>query len=117
MLKKSYWKITKFDITCGIFSFLALIIYIITHNLGISILFAIISDALAGIPTVIKSWKFPETETVGVYVGSVFSNILGLFIIKNWIFSIYSFGIYLIVLNTIIVFLIYRNKIFSSKII
>ena len=44
LLKKNgYWKIVKLDIICGIISFSALILYIFTHNLGISILFAIIS--------------------------------------------------------------------------
>jgi hypothetical protein len=112
--KNTYWKIGRLDIICGIFSLLALILYIFTHNLGISILFAIISDGLASIPTLIKSWNFPETETGSIYLGSIFSNTLGLFIIKNWIFSIYSFGIYLIIINLAISFCIYR-KIFFRK--
>ncbi len=62
LTKNGFWKITTFDIYCGLFSVLALIFYIFTHNLGISILFAILSDALAAIPTIVKSWKFPETE-------------------------------------------------------
>lgn len=111
--KKSYWKIEKSDVFCGVFSFLALILYVITKNLEISILFAIISDALAGIPTIIKSWKFPETETAAPYLTGIFNNILGLLIIKNWTFSIYSFGIYLILINVSIVFCIYRKKIFK----
>jgi hypothetical protein len=112
--KNAYWKIVKLDIICGILSFLALILYIFTHNLGISILFAILSDGLAAIPTIIKSWKFPETETATIYLGGMFSNILGLFIIKNWIFSIYSFSIYFIIINAAIVFSMYRKKIFKS---
>ncbi len=108
--KDAYWKITRFDVMCGIFSFLALMIYVFTHNLGISILFAIISDLLAAIPTFIKSWKFPETETSAPYFTGIFGSILGLLIIKNWIFPIYSFGVYLIILNTALVFCIYRKK-------
>jgi len=80
--------------------------------LGISILFAILSDGLAAIPTIAKSWKFPETETAAVYLPSVFNNTLALLIIKNWIFTIYSFSIYFIVINMVIVFCIYRKKIF-----
>src|SRR3989344_8205835 len=60
--KKAYWKLNKFDLTCGMFSITALILYGFTHNLSISILFAIISDGLAYIPTVVKTWKFPDTE-------------------------------------------------------
>lgn len=113
--KNSIWKINKLDIVCGVLALMALMFYILTHNLGISILFAIFTDGLAAIPTIIKSWKFPETETVAVYVPSIFNNTLALLIIKKWIFSIYSLNIYFIVVNIIIIFCIYRKKIFKSK--
>ena len=108
--KNSYWKINTFDLICGFFSVVALMIYIFTYNLEISILFAIISDGLAAIPTLIKSWKFPETENSVTYLGGIFSSILGLLIIDNWVFSIYSFNIYLMVMNITIVFCIYHKK-------
>ena len=108
--KKSYWKITLFDIICGLFSVLALIIYILTHNFGVSILFAILSDLLASIPTLIKSWKFPETETASVYFVGILTNLLGIFVITNWIFPIYSFGVYLILMNIVMTYFIYRKK-------
>ncbi len=114
--KNAYWKIEKLDIICGIFSFLALILYIFTHNLGVSVLFAIISDGLAAIPTLAKSWKFPETETAAPYLTGIFNNILGLFIIKNWIFSIYSFSVYFIIINIAISFCIYHKRIFKQAI-
>jgi hypothetical protein len=114
--KNAYWKIVKLDIICGVISFLALILYIFTHNLGVSILFAIVSDGLAAIPTIIKSWKFPETETGIVYSWSIISNILALLIIKDWIFPIYSFSIYLILMNLTISFCIYHKKIFKKVI-
>jgi hypothetical protein len=112
--KNSYWKITSFDLICGFISLLALALYIFTHKLGISILFAIVSDGLASIPTVKKSWNFPETETSAIYFSGLISNTLSLLIIKNWIFSIYSFSVYLIIMNIIIVSVIYRKRIFKK---
>lgn len=108
--KNSIWKITSLDIFCGFLALLALVFYIFTHNLGISILFAILSDGFAAIPTLIKSWKFPETETFAVYLPGIINNILGLLIIKNWIFSIYSFSIYFIIINLAIILCIYHKK-------
>lgn len=108
--KNGYWKLTRFDLICGLFSLISLIIYIITKNIGISILFAILSDGLAAFPTIIKSWKFPHTETGITYFSGVVNNIIGLLVIKNWNFPIYSFGIYFIIVNLIIVFAIYRKK-------
>jgi len=109
--KNGFWKITKFDVVCGVFSALALVIYIVTHNLGVSVLFAILSDALASMPTFVKSWKFPETEMWGPYLLPIFSNTVGLLIIKDWSFSIYSFGIYFLILDISIIFAIYHKKI------
>jgi hypothetical protein len=110
--KNSLWKITKLDIICGVLALMALILYIFTHNLGISIIFAILSDGLGGVPTIVKSWKFPKTETATLYLFGILNNMIGLLIVKNWIFSIYSFNAYLIVMNLIIVFAIYRKKTF-----
>lgn len=110
--KRGFWKITKFDVICGALALLALIIYIITSKLGISILFAILSDGLAAIPTIRKSWKFPESESAIPYISGIISNSLALFIIDIWVFSIYSFSTYLIILNIIIIFSIYHKKIF-----
>jgi len=111
--KNSYWKLTTFDVICGVFSVLALVLYVLTHNLALSIIFAILSDLLAFIPTYIKGWKFPETETSIVYITGIFNNVLGLLIIKDWSFTIYSFGLYLIIANIVMVYFLYRKKIFN----
>src|ERR1035437_6996397 len=79
LLKKNgYWKVVRLDAICGILSLLALILYVFTHNLDVSILFAITSDGLAAIPTLIKSWKFSETESASIYLTGIFANIVGL---------------------------------------
>lgn len=115
LTKNGFWKITTFDIYCGLFSAMALIFYIFTHNLGASILFAILSDALASVPTVLKTWSFPETENWGPYFLPIFSNIVGLLIIKDWSFTVYSFGVYFIILNLAILFCMYRRNFFNFK--
>lgn len=112
--KNSYWVITKFDIFCGVFSFLALILWIITQNTALSILFAILADALAAVPTFFKSWKFPETEFASGYAPGIVNNIIGLLIIKDWNFSVSSFGIYFIVLNSLLILIIKRKEITSA---
>lgn len=113
--KNAYWKLNAFDIICGIFSILALVLYVLTHNLALSIIFAILSDLLAFIPTYKKGWEFPDTETATVYSAGVFNNILGLLIIKNWSFTIYSFGLYLVLANIAMILIMYRKKIFPQK--
>lgn len=112
LIKNGYWKVNSFDLYCGALALLALICYVFTHNLGVSILFAVLSDSLAAVPTIVKSWKFPETESGLIYFFAMISNILGLLTIKIWSFSISIFGIFVVIQCIIILFCIYRKKIF-----
>ncbi|MES2315334.1 MAG: hypothetical protein V4486_01210 [Patescibacteria group bacterium] len=113
--KNKYWKLSLFDIICGTLALLSLLLYIVTQNLAISIIFAILADAWAFVPTIKKSWTNPESETGILYFFAIISNIIGLLVIKDWSFTIYSFGAYLVVANIIIVFVIYRKNIFPQK--
>jgi len=115
--KDGYWKVTLLDAICGLLSIAALALYMLTKSLAISVIFVILSDGLAAIPTLMKSWQFPKSETSSIYLTGIFSQIIGLLIIKEWIFPIYSLGIYFIVINLAIVFCIYRKKIFKKEII
>jgi len=111
--RNAIWKISTLDIICGVLALIALVFYVLTHNLAISIIFAILSDGLAAAPTLIKTWKFPETENSVTYTTGIINAIISLLVIKNWIFSIYSFNIYLMAMNLVIIFCIYRKKIFN----
>ena len=114
--KRAYfWKLEKFDFVCGFFSVLALTFYILTKNPALSIIFAILSDGLAYIPTLVKTWKSPESESSSTYFGGITNNVISLFIIKDWSFAIYSFNIYLILINILEVAFIYRKKIFKIR--
>jgi len=113
LTKNGIWKVSRFDIFCGLISLFALVVYIFTHNASISIVFAILSDLLAFIPTGIKGWKFPESEYHSTYSLPIISNTIGLLIIKNWSFPIYGFGVYLVIANIAMVCILFRNKITS----
>lgn len=110
--KNSYWKLEKFDYFCGFLSLLALIFWGITKIADIAIVFAIASDGFAAIPTLIKSWKYPETENATAFTTGLFSALTSFAAIKTWIFSAYAFPMYLILANTSIVIAIYRRKLF-----
>ncbi len=111
--RNAFWKIQRFDLVCGLLSLVALIVYVTSQNLPVSIFFALASDLLAFIPTFVKTWKFPETESSTTYFGGIVNNFLALLIIKNWTFSIYAFPLYLMLANLAEVYLIYRKKIFK----
>ncbi|MDP9249098.1 MAG: hypothetical protein M3M85_01120 [bacterium] len=108
-----YWKLNRFDLVCGAIALTSLLIYLLTYNLAVSILFAVMADSLAYIPTIRKSWKFPETESSSTYWGGTVNNAIALLIITNWSFAIYSFSVGLIIMNLTVIFCIYRKKLLN----
>ncbi len=109
--KNSYWKLGTFDYLCGFCSLLALALWAITKEPVVAIIFAIISDGFAAIPTLAKSWKHPETETLDAYTATLFSVLTSFTIIKTWNFSSLAFPIYLLIICILIIFAILRPKI------
>lgn len=117
IIKEAYWKLEKFDLFCGSFSFLALILWAITKNPIIAIIFSLISDFLAFIPTAVKSWKNPDTESAGYYMTSVISNLSAFFAIEEWNFASVAFPAYLAIGNImIIIFIKYRGSVKKDNI-
>jgi hypothetical protein len=108
--KNAYWKLEKFDYLCGIFSILALVLWMITKEPIVAIIFAILSDGFAAIPTLVKSWNHPETETVDAFTTGLFNSLTSFFAIKIWNFSSLAFPIYLVIVNTLLIMAILRKK-------
>ncbi len=108
-LGKNYWKITWFDIICGIFSLFAILILLTTKKPEMAILMAIVSDSLATLPTIKKAWQYPHTETGLTYIASFFSVALAIPTIPDLTIKNAAFPIQLLIANLILVFLVYRN--------
>ncbi|HUD44674.1 MAG TPA: hypothetical protein VMR41_03985 [Patescibacteria group bacterium] len=104
--KKSQWKITKFDIGCGLLSILGILLWYITKTGNFAILFSIIADTLAGLPTIIKSYNEPETENDFVFSFGIINAGIGLLVINVWNFQNYGFPLYLLLIQTLFFVLI-----------
>lgn len=105
--KKSYWKITKLDLIFGFLSIIGLVLWQITGVGNIAILFSIIADGMAALPTIIKSYKFPESETSFAYFTSALGSFIILLTINIWNFETFSFSLYIFIVNLILTTLIY----------
>lgn len=104
--KKSYWKITKFDIFCAILSLVGLILWYVTKIGNVAIIFSIFSDFMAGLPTLIKAFKYPETENYIEFTSSLISAVLTIFTFKVWSFQYYAFPFYIFLFDSIAILLI-----------
>lgn len=93
--KKAYWKLTKFDMFCGVLSIIGLVLWYITKIGNIAILLSIFADLAAGIPTLVKSYKFPETENWIEFLSSFISVSIAMLTFKTWTFAYFAFPLYI----------------------
>ncbi len=107
--KKAEWKLTGFDLMCGALSIVGLVLWYITKSGDIAIIFSILADGLAALPTVVKSFNYPETESAWPYFASTISGILTLLTIKVWNLANIGFPLY-IVLITLVIFSLVQFK-------
>jgi hypothetical protein len=108
--KKAQWKLTKIDYLCGALSALALLLWYVTENPNVAIIFAISSDALAAAPTIKKAWGNPETESIWPYLIGIFSPLTSFAAASIWSFGEVAFPAYLVVINVLVVLAIYNKK-------
>jgi hypothetical protein len=104
--KNSAWKLTKFDIVCGSLSLLGLVIWFFTREANYAIAIAIIADLLAALPTIVKSYKYPETESHLVFLFASINALIALLVIENWGFEYYAFPLYILLLCLPLFFMI-----------
>lgn len=97
--KKAEWKLTSFDITCGILSVLGILLWLVSRVGNLAIVFSILADLLAGIPTTVKAFKAPETENSLAFSLAGLAAVITLLTIKQWDFAHYSFASYTFLYN------------------
>jgi hypothetical protein len=99
--KKSVWVLQKRDYICGAFSLLGLVLWYVTKIGNIAIICSILSDALAAVPTIIKSYTHPESENyIEFFLSGIFS-VITVLAIQTWNFATYGFPLYLVFINAI----------------
>ncbi|HKR82113.1 MAG TPA: hypothetical protein VJR27_03870 [Candidatus Saccharimonadales bacterium] len=104
--KKSVWKVTRFDLWCGALSLVGLALWLITRHGNVAIAFSIFADGLAGVPTLIKAYKDPKSESALVFALCIVTSALTLLTIKQWTFANYGFPVYLLTICAVLVFFI-----------
>jgi hypothetical protein len=100
--KKAEWKLTKFDLFCGFLSVVGLVLWLITKVGNVAIFFSIVADGLAAVPTIVKSYKYPDTELAWPWIATAFGVVLTLLTIKAWSFANSGFIVYILIVNTLI---------------
>jgi hypothetical protein len=93
--KHATWMINKFDIICGALALCGLALWMITRVGNIAIVLAIAADLLAFLPTLVKSFSYPETESWELFGLGLVNGAIALLIITDWNFAHVAFPLYL----------------------
>lgn len=100
--KKAEWKLTKFDLTCGFLSVLGLILWLVTQEGNVAIIFSIVADGLAAVPTVVKAFRYPKTEIAWPWLATAVGVVLTLLTLDQITFANFSFNMYILLANVLI---------------
>jgi hypothetical protein len=91
----------RLDYACGLMSVVGTAVWLDTRNGVLAIWAAIAADFLAGVPTLMKSWSHPQTETVHTYVGAVVSMGILLLTVQHWTFEVAAFPVFILCVASI----------------
>lgn len=108
--KKAYWKLNLFDFSFGFLALIGLILWQITKVGNIAISFSILAEGLATLPTIVKSFNYPETESAWPWFASFTAGTLTLLTIKEWNFASYGFPLFYTA-EMLIIFILVQLKI------
>ncbi len=100
--KKAEWKLTKFDVACGVLSVAGLILWLMTKVGNVAIFFSIAADGLAALPTLVKAFKHPETEIAWPWLATCVGVALTLLTLKEWTFANCGFIVYIFIIDLMI---------------
>lgn len=114
-IRQSYWKLTRFDFFCGVFSVIALIAWLVADAPVLAILLAVVADLLACVPTIAKALKKPETETATTFLMGLIGSLITIPAIPVWNLENAAFQAYLILINLVLFGVIALGKLRQGK--
>ena len=108
--KKAYWKSELRDYYLMAAAIIGTILWYFTNNPNLALLFSLVADILASIPTVIKSYRFPRSESWIAYLISTFGFGICLLSVKTFNFESTAFVAYVVILNGTLAILSSRSR-------
>ena len=97
--KKAYWKSEPRDYYLMAAAIVGIILWTFTGNPNLALLFALLADIMAGIPTLIKSYSHPHSESWIAYAISTVGFGIGFLSVQTYNFETATFVAYLFILN------------------
>jgi hypothetical protein len=103
---KAYWRLTSFDLTCGLMSLAAVVLWTITGRGLVALVLSVVADFFAAVPTIKKSYRVPASESGYPFLFGVVAALITLLTIEEWTLANSAFGIYVLFTDGLIAGLI-----------
>lgn len=104
--KVGTWRVSLYDYGLFILGFIGLVLWQISNDPDLAIFFAIVADLSFGIPTLIKIYKNPYSETIFPWVMTVLAGFSGLLAVSYISFTEIAYPVYLAIYDFSALFLI-----------
>jgi hypothetical protein len=104
--RRAVWKIGRLDYACGLLSAAGTAGWLVTRSGVVAIVAAIVADGLAGLPTVVKSWTTPQSESASSYIGALANSGILLLTVRHWTTAQVAFPLYIVCVATVEVILV-----------
>jgi hypothetical protein len=95
----AYWRSEARDYWLMAAAIAGIVLWALTDNPNLAILFSLLADILAGVPTLIKAYRHPRSESWIAYAISTFGFGLSVLSIHAYSFENTAFAAYVCILN------------------
>jgi hypothetical protein len=97
--RHAHWTTSRLDLWCCGLCLSTIVLWMLTSNCALALTFAILTDALAAVPTAVKTYREPDSEcrkAFGLFGASAFVTLLT---IKEWNLMSWGYPTYLFALS------------------
>ena len=113
--KNHLFKFTLPDLICGILAIISLICWLITKNPILTISFAILADLISTVPTLKKSYYYPDTEYAPTYLLAILAMSITLLANKETTSYSLIYPTYILLMNLLVASIIITRKNRNNK--
>lgn len=111
---KPDWSFTRLDIGCALLAGAGLILWQLTDSPVLALVLCMGADLAAGLPTVIKAYRKPESEYAPAYFLSSIAMVVTLLTITQWNFVTYVFPLYMLAVNVLMSGILTLRPLFAA---
>ena len=97
--KQAYWQTRRIDYGFAAAGVLSVVAWQLTAIPNIALVFALLADLLVALPTVLKAYRFPQTENWKAYGVSAVGFLVAVMAVHEWLFEHFAFVVYLFLVN------------------